>query len=153
MDDRLKKTLAGVAALAALGLGGAALAGATGGGGSQPAAEQAESEEPNEANERENSPSDPDDVQEENEADEADEQVTGADARGAERAAVEAAGGGKAESVERDSEKGATYEVEVTKRDGSSVDVRLDDRFEVVAVDADDESERGEDEEREEPAR
>lgn len=34
----------------------------------------------------------------------------------------------------RDSEGGASYEVEVTREDGSTVDVRLDDGFEVIAV-------------------
>ena len=39
--------------------------------------------------------------------------------------------------TERDNENGATYEVEVTKDGGGQVDVRLDDQFNVVAVDAD----------------
>ncbi len=45
--------------------------------------------------------------------------------------------GGEPGHIERDGEKGATYEVEVTKPDGSQVDVRLDERFHVVAVDSD----------------
>jgi uncharacterized membrane protein YkoI len=52
-------------------------------------------------------------------------------------AALAATGGGKVGETEADGEKGATYEVEVTKADGSQVDVRLDDRFEVIAIDAD----------------
>ena len=41
---------------------------------------------------------------------------------------------------ERDTEHGATYEIEVTKADGSQVDVRLDDQFKVVAVEPDHEN-------------
>ena len=42
-------------------------------------------------------------------------------------AALKATGGGTVNATERDSEKGATFEVEVTKPDGSTVDVRPDD--------------------------
>jgi uncharacterized membrane protein YkoI len=52
-------------------------------------------------------------------------------------AALEATGGGTANSVESDSENGATYEVEVTKPDGDTVDVRLDEHFEVVVIEGD----------------
>ena len=41
-------------------------------------------------------------------------------------AALKATGGGTLGQIERDGEKGATYEVEVNKADGSQVDVRLD---------------------------
>jgi uncharacterized membrane protein YkoI len=54
-------------------------------------------------------------------------------------AALKATGGGTVNETERDSEKGATFEVEVTKPDGSSVDVRLDASYGVVAVDSDSE--------------
>lgn len=50
-------------------------------------------------------------------------------------------GSGSAAGVERDGEKGATWEVGVKKPDGSTVDVRLDGSFAKVAVDADTESE------------
>jgi uncharacterized membrane protein YkoI len=53
------------------------------------------------------------------------------------RQAAVAETGGEPGHIERDGEKGATYEVEVTKPDGSQVDVRLDERFHVVAVDSD----------------
>lgn len=52
-------------------------------------------------------------------------------------AALDHLGGGSANGVELDSEQGATYEVEVTKTDGSVVDVRLDENFGVVAVEGD----------------
>ncbi|GEP34263.1 hypothetical protein NSZ01_20310 [Nocardioides szechwanensis] len=54
-------------------------------------------------------------------------------------AALEATGGGTANSVERDSENGATWEVEVTKTDGTTVDVRLDESYEVVVIEGDSE--------------
>jgi uncharacterized iron-regulated membrane protein len=47
---------------------------------------------------------------------------------------------GSARAVERDGEDGATWEVEVTRPDGSQVDVRLDEAFKLVTVDGDSES-------------
>ncbi len=64
-------------------------------------------------------------------------QYTEQQADQATKAALDATGGGTANSVETDSENGATYEVEVTKPDGSTVDVRLDDSFEVVVIEGD----------------
>jgi hypothetical protein len=64
--------------------------------------------------------------------------VTGPDAERAVVAALEATGGGTANAVERDSEDGATWEVEVGKPDGTTVDVRLDAAFGVMKVEADD---------------
>ena len=58
-------------------------------------------------------------------------------AKRAGQAALQATGGGSLGQMERDGEKGATYEVEVTKTDGSQVDVRLDERFKTVAIDSD----------------
>ncbi len=57
--------------------------------------------------------------------------VTGRDADRATRAALGYTDGGEANAVERDSENGATWEVEVTRTDGSTVDVRLDENFEL----------------------
>jgi hypothetical protein len=54
-------------------------------------------------------------------------------------AALAETGGGEANAVERDTEKGATWEVEVTKTDGTTVDVRLDGNLHVLAVDSDQE--------------
>jgi uncharacterized membrane protein YkoI len=45
--------------------------------------------------------------------------------------------GGHANSVERDSENGATWEVEVAKPDGGTVDVRLDQSYHLVVAEAD----------------
>src|SRR5262245_23023318 len=64
---------------------------------------------------------------------------TQAQADKATAAALKATGGGTANSVERDSENGATWEVEVTKSDGTTVDVRLDEHYAVVVIEGDSE--------------
>jgi hypothetical protein len=56
------------------------------------------------------------------------------------KAALDATGGGKANSVERDSENGATWEVEVTEPDGDTIDVRLDEHYDVVVIEGDSDS-------------
>jgi uncharacterized membrane protein YkoI len=75
--------------------------------------------------------------------DDAAEQVTGHGADRARAAALEITGGGTANSVELDSENGATWEVEVTKPDGQTVDVRLDDSYDLVVVEGDSEDADG----------
>lgn len=72
--------------------------------------------------------------------DDGDATVSGPNADKATAAALKATGGGTANSVERDSENGATWEVEVTKADGTTVDVRLDADFQVVVIEGDSES-------------
>ncbi|QNN52399.1 PepSY domain-containing protein [Nocardioides mesophilus] len=69
--------------------------------------------------------------------DDGDVTVTGSQADRATKAALEITGGGRANSVERDPENGATWEVEVTKPDGDTVDVRLDGRYQLVVVEGD----------------
>jgi uncharacterized membrane protein YkoI len=64
------------------------------------------------------------------------EQVSGPAADRAREAAL-AHHPGTANSVERDSENGATWEVEITGSDGRTVDVRLDESYRVVAVEGD----------------
>lgn len=66
--------------------------------------------------------------------------VAGPEAKAATAAALEATGGGQANSVERDSENGATWEVEVTKPSGDTVDVRLDENYQVVVIEDDSEA-------------
>jgi hypothetical protein len=66
-----------------------------------------------------------------------DSTVAGPAAGKATAAALAITHGGTANSVERDSEDGATWEVEVTKPDGNTVDVRLDESFGQVAVEGD----------------
>src|SRR5215210_128042 len=70
-------------------------------------------------------------------SDDGDAGVTGPEADAATAAALKATNGGKANSVERDSENGATWEVEVTRTDGSQVDVRLDENFALVVIEPD----------------
>ena len=67
-------------------------------------------------------------------------QYTPEQADAATTAALDATGGGTANSVETDNENGATYEVEVTKTDGTTVDVRLDAHYEVVVIEGDGDS-------------
>jgi len=64
-------------------------------------------------------------------------QYTEQEAEQAKQAALDATGGGTVNSVETDSENGATYEVEVTQPDGSTVDVRLDEAFDLVVIEGD----------------
>jgi uncharacterized membrane protein YkoI len=70
-------------------------------------------------------------------------QYTQDQADAATKAALNATGGGTANSIETDNENGATYEVEVTKTNGSTVDVRLDKNFHVVVIEGDSEDSAG----------
>jgi uncharacterized membrane protein YkoI len=149
MPDRLKKAVLAVAALAALGLGAGALAQAG------PDGQQSgpKSEERSDGAERENSAADPDKVQHENEGFEQgengdgredergeggddDKQATGPAADRAKSAAIDIAGGGTAQSVEREDEGRAVWEVEVKRPDGKTVEVTLDGNYNSVAVDS-----------------
>jgi hypothetical protein len=70
------------------------------------------------------------------------EQVTGSDAQKAESAAIEAVGGGTVTEVERDDGDdgygtSGGYEVEVTRNDGSQLEVHLDGDYDVVGQEAD----------------
>jgi uncharacterized membrane protein YkoI len=78
--------------------------------------------------------------------DDGDLQLRGPEAERARAAALEATDGGTVNAVERDTENGATYEVEVTRTDGSTVDVRLDESFAVVVIEGDSETADSEDE-------
>ncbi|MDQ3318609.1 MAG: hypothetical protein M3522_14930 [Actinomycetota bacterium] len=129
MTKRLKNVLMGVAAFAALGLSGSAIAGAASGpdATTRPSPDADVREAPKAANESREGEND------------AAEQVRGSQADQATAAALETTGGGRANSVERDSENGATWEVEVTKPDGSTVDVRLDDSYKLVVEEGDSE--------------
>lgn len=75
--------------------------------------------------------------------DDGEKQTTGPGADRAKAAALQLVPGGTANAVERDSEKGATWEVEVRKPDGSTVDVRLGADFQKVAIDSDSEKADG----------
>jgi|SRR5215207_3434552 len=69
--------------------------------------------------------------------DDGEPRATGASAERARTAALAITRGGTANAVERDSENGATWEVEVTRPDGRTVDVRLDERYRLVVVESD----------------
>jgi uncharacterized membrane protein YkoI len=69
--------------------------------------------------------------------------ATGSGADQATAAAVKIYPGSHANSVERDSENGATWEVEVQKQDGSTIDVRLDQSYQLVVAEADSEDQGG----------
>ena len=63
--------------------------------------------------------------------------ASGPQAEQAKAAALKITKGGTANAVERDGEKGATWEVEVTRPDGKTVDVRLGPAYQLVVVDSD----------------
>ncbi len=117
MTAQLRKILMGVAVLAALALGAGAIA-------------QAGSSTPEPAAV----------VQPADEGDSSDVGDSGAvHGAGADQAteAALAITGGKANSVERDGENGATCEVEVTEPSGDTVDVRLDENYKLVVIEGD----------------
>ena len=66
------------------------------------------------------------------------EQVTGPEAQKAKSAAIAAVGGGTVTEVERDDGNGTgAFEVEVTRDDGSQLEVHLDGDYNVVGQQAD----------------
>ncbi len=77
--------------------------------------------------------------------DDASEQpITGVELEQATEAALTHTGGGTVTDTEIDDEE-SKYEVEVTLEDGTQVDVQLDENFQVVGTEADDDSVDGED--------
>lgn len=108
MNPKLKRGILAAAAVAVLGLGGAAIAGATGGG---------------------------DDGGGKGD-DGAGKPITGAALDRASAVALDHTGGGRVSGTEFQDEEGY-YEVEVTRDDGSSVDVHLDSHFNVLNESAD----------------
>jgi hypothetical protein len=74
-----------------------------------------------------------------------DENVTGPAADKA-RAAALAHVDGQVVGVEREAEGGAVWEVEITRKDGSTVEVALDENYKVVGSGAEEDSDSGENE-------
>jgi uncharacterized membrane protein YkoI len=72
------------------------------------------------------------------EASESSEQLTGADLEKATEAALAEAGAGEVTDAESEDDGTAAYEVDVRLDSGKSVEVSLDENFEVVAVEDDD---------------
>jgi hypothetical protein len=73
-------------------------------------------------------------------SDDGDSTVNGRQAQRATAAALALTHGGRANSVERDGENGATWEVEVTEPGGDTVDVRLDEHYRLVVIEGDSEA-------------
>jgi uncharacterized membrane protein YkoI len=122
MRDKTKGVLAALAAVAALGVGGAAIASAAGGSDSSSPATQS-----TEPAENESGP------------EEAVQPISGGTALDkASAAALQSTGGGQVTETEVGDEE-SYYEVEVTRDDGSQVDVQLDRGFNVVGSSADEE--------------
>jgi uncharacterized membrane protein YkoI len=72
-------------------------------------------------------------------SDDGDRPATGPGADQARATALALYPGSRANAVERDSEDGATWEVEITKPDGTTVDVRLDAWYHLVVAESDSE--------------
>lgn len=68
--------------------------------------------------------------------------VTGSALQEASAAALDHTGGGRVSATEAGDEEGA-YEIEVTRDDGSQVDVHLDEQFNVIGTKADSEDDDG----------
>lgn len=108
MNVKLKRGILAAAAVAVLGMGGAAIAGATGGGDDGGGKGDDGSGKP----------------------------ITGAALEKASAVALDHTGGGRVSDTEFQDEEGY-YEVEVTRSDGSNVDVHLDSHFNVLNGSAD----------------
>ena len=113
MDGRIKKWVLAGAAVAALGVGGTAIAAGAG------------SDETDGTRD-----------------DGAGKPITGPALGKASRIAINHVGGGTVTATEFQDEEGY-YEIEVTKDDGSQVDVHLDESFHVIGTKADGEDEAG----------
>lgn len=77
--------------------------------------------------------------------DDGDARATGPEADRAVAAALAHVGGGSAQGVEREAEEGGSWEVEVVTKIGRPVEVLLDSRFRVVAVEGDTDDRDGRD--------
>ncbi|HEY8000791.1 MAG: PepSY domain-containing protein [Vicinamibacteria bacterium] len=131
MTEKIKGVAAALAAVAALAVGGAAIAGASGNGNSSPQQPTAsQSSEP--AGSQEGTG----ESQDGNEG--PDQAITGSALDQASAAALAHTGGGQVTGTEVGDEQ-SYYEVEVTRDDGSQVDVQLDRAFHVVSSEADSE--------------
>ena len=80
------------------------------------------------------------------------ESVTGPAAQRAERVALALTGGGTSQGVERDDGGAGAWEVEITRPDGTSVEVLLDEGYQLVAIedegtDANEDADEGADQE------
>jgi uncharacterized membrane protein YkoI len=127
MNDKIKRSLLAVGAVAALAGGGAAIAGAAGSPGDTPSASPATSAE-------DEAPGARDD--ESGRDDGEGTPVTGSELDRASAVALDATGGGQVTGSEKNDEEGY-YEIEVTRDDGTEVDVHLDRNLNVLDASAD----------------
>ncbi len=126
MKNKVKGVGAAMAAVAALAIGGAAIAGAAGDSSNsseQPPANAAQSAVPAENQEASEGP---------------DQSIGGSALGQASAAALQDTGGGQVTDTEVGDEE-SYYEVEVTRDDGTQVDVQLDRSFNVVGGEVDEE--------------
>jgi uncharacterized membrane protein YkoI len=128
MNEKLKGGLIAAAAVAVLAAGGAAIAGATGNDSSAPSAGQGSGVEVSEDGGARDDEAGRDDGN--------GEPVTGSPLDRASAVALQETGGGSVTGSEIDDEEGY-YEIEVTKADGSQVDVHLDRDFNVIDASSD----------------
>lgn len=128
MNDKIKRGLLLTGALAALAGGGAAIAGASGSGTntSPPAASQVADESAAESGRDDEAGRD----------DGSGTPVTGSELDRASAVALDATGGGQVTGSEKNDEEGY-YEIEVTRDDGTQVDVHLDRNLDVLDASAD----------------
>jgi uncharacterized membrane protein YkoI len=127
MNDKIKRGLLVTGAVAALAGGGAAIAGAANSPGDTPSASPATSAE-NEAPGAREDESGRDDGE--------GTPVTGSELDRASAVALDATGGGQVTGSEKNDEEGY-YEIEVTRDDGTQVDVHLDRNLDVLGTEAD----------------
>jgi hypothetical protein len=126
MKDKLKGAAIATAVVGALGLGGAAIAGAAGSGGNGNATGKTATKQ---AHHRANAAARDDSGRRDD--NKKDKPITGQALQHAKEVALKTTGGGKVTDSEINDEEGA-YEVEVTRADGSQVDVHLDKGFNVL---------------------
>lgn len=162
MPYDIKKLLASAAAIGALGFGGSAIAGATTNNDQSPAAREQSSEQHG-AGTEDAAETPGSEAGHQRDAKEPDAEVNPADEKRAGDAALAEVGSGKVSEVSAETtdanepadkpEKGdkadpsyenqIAYDVEVTKADGSTVDVALDKSFSVLGTEAADQNESG----------
>jgi uncharacterized membrane protein YkoI len=128
MNDKLKGVLIAAAAVAALAGGGAAIAGATGNDASDPSASQGSGVQAGDDKGAKDDEAGRDDGN--------GQPVTGSPLDRASAVALQQTGGGSVTGSEIDDEEGY-YEIEVTKADGSQVDVHLDRDFNLIDASSD----------------
>jgi uncharacterized membrane protein YkoI len=131
MSDKIKRGLLALVAVAGLAAGGAAIAGATSGSGGSDQTATSSSDES--AADQQSGRDEETGARDDGEG----TPVTGSEFERASAVALDAAGGGHVSGSEKNDEEGY-YEIEVTRDDGTQVDVHLDRNLNVIDASADD---------------